>query len=48
MEHGWRIYLAQPYLSTPWVVKHEMLHAITGINNHPDDPFRRCRLMKDQ
>lgn len=30
-----------------WIMAHESLHAI-GYIGHPEDPFRKCRLMADQ
>jgi len=42
---GERVYLYEPWAATPWVVQHELAHAINGIRGHPADPFLKCYLM---
>ncbi len=40
-----RIYVTQPGMFTPWLVSHEMVHAL-GIMGHPDSIFRvACGVM---
>jgi hypothetical protein len=40
---GNRIVLAEAYLDNGTIVRHEMLHAITGLPGHPEDLFlERC------
>ena len=41
------IYIPFTERETFWILAHESLHAI-GYRNHPDIPFRTCRLMPDQ
>ena len=48
LEEDGRIYLWEPFAMTPWVVQHELVHAIDGINDHPADPFYKCHLMASQ
>lgn len=44
-----RIYLWVQYAETPWVVQHELVHAINRLgNDHPADPFVTCHLMPFQ
>ena len=45
LEVDGRIYLHAPWRDTPWVVQHELVHAIFGIEGHPAEPFQRCQLM---
>lgn len=45
LEEDGRIYLWAPYADRPWVIQHELVHAINGIHDHPADPFVRCGLM---
>ena len=40
-----RVYLYVPWSETPWVIQHELVHAINGIKGHPADPFLTCYLM---
>ncbi len=41
-----RIYLWQGVLDQPWVIQHELAHAINLLgNDHPADPFDKCHLM---
>ena len=39
-----RIYLTAPFQSVPWVIQHELVHAVNEIHGPPPDPFTRCRL----
>jgi hypothetical protein len=41
------IYVAGVHDDTFWVLAHESMHAI-GFRGHPDEPFRRCRLLAEQ
>jgi hypothetical protein len=47
-ESGGSIFLSREMLNTRWVVKHEMIHARTGINGHPNDPFSTCGALASQ
>lgn len=40
-----RVYLWSPYIARPWVIQHELVHAVNDIHEHPADPFGRCALM---
>ena len=40
-----RVYIQAVYASVPWVIQHELVHAINGIHGHPADPFLKCNLM---
>lgn len=42
---GRDIYIQAMYQSVPWVIQHELVHAINGVQGHPDDPFLTCNLM---
>lgn len=42
------VWIAKPYATTRWVNVHEALHAVLGTNGHPDEYFRRCRLLPEQ
>lgn len=42
---GERVYIQAMYDSVPWVIQHELVHAINGISGHPIDPFHTCHLM---
>lgn len=49
LEDDGRIYLWAPWANTPWLIQHELVHAINKIGpNHPTDPFYRCQLMASQ
>lgn len=42
-----RVYIWQAYADKPWVIQHELVHAINLLgNDHPADPFERCGLMR--
>lgn len=41
------IYVAELYETRFWVLAHESMHAI-GVHGHPDEPFRRCKLLSEQ
>jgi hypothetical protein len=41
------IYVPEVYESRFWILAHESMHAI-GFRGHPDEPFRRCRLLYEQ
>jgi hypothetical protein len=46
---GDAIYMASKYLTTDFVIGHEIAHQITGIgNSHRDPPFWKCNLMPAQ
>ena len=42
-----RVYLFVDVAQTPWVIQHELVHAINrlGAHPHPYDPFVTCGLM---
>lgn len=43
---GTDIYLWERNTGIPWVIQHELAHAIDRLDNtHPADPFDRCGLM---
>ena len=48
IEEDGRIYLWAPWANTPWVIQHELVHAVNSIDGHPADPFIRCHLMASQ
>ena len=40
-----RVYIQVLYANVPWIVQHELVHAINGLHGHPPDPFQRCHLL---
>lgn len=48
LTRGGAIYLWAPYAESPWVIQHELVHAVNGIDGHPTDPFVTCALMPFQ
>ena len=47
MVAGNRVYLWTEYADKPWVIQHELVHAINMIGpDHPGDPFETCHLMR--
>jgi hypothetical protein len=43
-----RVYIAGRYIFTDWVLAHEIAHAAFEIDDHPDDPFKKCNLLTSQ
>ena len=41
------IYISKRNNRVFWINAHEIVHAL-GVNNHPDDPFRKCKLLLEQ
>jgi len=42
------IWIVRALANHHWANAHEVMHAILGVDGHPSEPFRRCRLMADQ
>lgn len=42
---GNKVYVWEPFRDSPWIIQHELVHAINGVHGHPNDPFVTCRLM---
>ena len=43
---GTAVYLWERNTGIPWVIQHELVHAINRLGNeHPADPFDKCGLM---
>lgn len=43
--HRNRVYLWERDTAVPWVIQHELVHAINGVSGHPADPFVTCGLL---
>lgn len=48
LTQGNRVYLMDVFARQPWVIQHELVHAINDIRGHPYDPFVRCGLTFEQ
>ena len=42
---GTAVYLWERNTGIPWVIQHELVHAIARVKGHPWDPFWKCNLM---